>query len=346
MKIHIVQKGDTLWKLAQKYNVNFEELKQMNTQLANPDMIMPGMKIKIPSTTKQVQKQSTMDKTIHPYKDTSPKAMPVVEEDDKKAAPKVKKEMPKPIQEKQMPMQPIQMPSLPDFYSNNYNIDVDIEDNDTEVNQYAFHQMNQQPSQQKPTQQPIQQPMQQPIMPMCYVMPPCMPMYPMPHPQPIMHPKSNHCDEPVDPCETFQSPQQLMQQQPMWHHQQPMMPPFNQDEEEMESSSVDMPPLPNQSMPMQQQYQQMPYGDWPDNMPQAPMWSPMQQQSPMQQAPTQQPPHMGGQGPSMPPNMMQQQPYQTMPSPQPGMPMPYQGNMNPYQQQGAFPYREDNEENE
>ncbi|WP_029326492.1 SafA/ExsA family spore coat assembly protein [Bacillus sp. m3-13] len=46
MKIHIVQKGDTLWKIAQKYNVNFEELKKSNSQLSNPDMIMPGMKIK------------------------------------------------------------------------------------------------------------------------------------------------------------------------------------------------------------------------------------------------------------------------------------------------------------
>ncbi|MEH6944270.1 SafA/ExsA family spore coat assembly protein, partial [Bacillus sp. JJ722] len=48
MKIHIVQKGDTLWKLAKKYGVHFEELKKLNSQLSNPDMIMPGMKIKIP----------------------------------------------------------------------------------------------------------------------------------------------------------------------------------------------------------------------------------------------------------------------------------------------------------
>lgn len=49
MKIHIVQKGDTLWKIAKKYGVNFEELKNVNAQLSNPDLIMPGMKIKVPS---------------------------------------------------------------------------------------------------------------------------------------------------------------------------------------------------------------------------------------------------------------------------------------------------------
>ncbi|MEC3434256.1 SafA/ExsA family spore coat assembly protein, partial [Bacillus cereus] len=46
MKIHIVQKGDTLWKIAKKYGVDFDTLKQTNTQLSNPDLIMPGMKIK------------------------------------------------------------------------------------------------------------------------------------------------------------------------------------------------------------------------------------------------------------------------------------------------------------
>ncbi|HEY4553835.1 MAG TPA: SafA/ExsA family spore coat assembly protein, partial [Bacillaceae bacterium] len=56
MKIHIVQKGDTLWKIAKKYGVNFEELKKMNSQLSNPDMIMPGMKVKVPSAGGSVKK--------------------------------------------------------------------------------------------------------------------------------------------------------------------------------------------------------------------------------------------------------------------------------------------------
>ncbi|MGG4157009.1 SafA/ExsA family spore coat assembly protein, partial [Peribacillus muralis] len=64
MKIHIVQKGDTLWKLAKKYGVSFEELKKVNAQLSNPDMMMPGMKIKIPGTTGAVLKE-TIKPNIH-----------------------------------------------------------------------------------------------------------------------------------------------------------------------------------------------------------------------------------------------------------------------------------------
>ncbi|WP_018764372.1 SafA/ExsA family spore coat assembly protein, partial [Bacillus sp. 105MF] len=56
MKIHIVQKGDTLWKIAKKYGVDFETLKKANTQLTNPDLIMPGMKIKVPSSSVHVKK--------------------------------------------------------------------------------------------------------------------------------------------------------------------------------------------------------------------------------------------------------------------------------------------------
>ncbi|MGG1166730.1 spore coat assembly protein ExsA, partial [Bacillus mycoides] len=58
MKIHIVQKGETLWKIAKKYGVDFETLKKTNTQLSNPDLIMPGMKIKVPSNSVHVKQQT------------------------------------------------------------------------------------------------------------------------------------------------------------------------------------------------------------------------------------------------------------------------------------------------
>ncbi|MEI3605821.1 SafA/ExsA family spore coat assembly protein [Pseudogracilibacillus sp. SE30717A] len=57
MRIHIVQKGDTLFDIAKKYNVNFEDIVRLNSQLSSPDMIMPGMKIKIPSESKQVRSE-------------------------------------------------------------------------------------------------------------------------------------------------------------------------------------------------------------------------------------------------------------------------------------------------
>lgn len=55
MKIHIVQKGDTLWSIAEKYGVDFEQLKSVNVHISSPDMIMPGMKIKVPTEDKHVK---------------------------------------------------------------------------------------------------------------------------------------------------------------------------------------------------------------------------------------------------------------------------------------------------
>nr|WP_239671700.1 SafA/ExsA family spore coat assembly protein [Mangrovibacillus cuniculi] len=111
MKIHIVQKGDTLWKIAKKYGVDFEELKTLNAQLSNPDLIMPGMKIKVPTSGGTVNKematkinygsQKEMPKTDHPYANTKPTA-PVVKE--------AKKEMPMPV--KEMPKVQPKMPSI------------------------------------------------------------------------------------------------------------------------------------------------------------------------------------------------------------------------------------------
>src|SRR5699024_11682196 len=46
--IYIVQKDDTLFKIAKKHKVTVEEIIRLNTHIANPDYIMPGMKIKLP----------------------------------------------------------------------------------------------------------------------------------------------------------------------------------------------------------------------------------------------------------------------------------------------------------
>ncbi|MFS0727381.1 LysM peptidoglycan-binding domain-containing protein [Paenibacillus sp. 1P07SE] len=50
MKIHIVKQGDSLFQLAGKYGVTVEELLKLNPDIANPDEIQVGMKIKIPSS--------------------------------------------------------------------------------------------------------------------------------------------------------------------------------------------------------------------------------------------------------------------------------------------------------
>lgn len=67
MRIHIVQRGDTLFEIAKHYGVDFEELVKLNSQLSSPDMIMPGMKIKIPGESKQVR-SSDKAKRVEPIK--------------------------------------------------------------------------------------------------------------------------------------------------------------------------------------------------------------------------------------------------------------------------------------
>lgn len=48
MKIHIAKSGDTLYNLAKKYGVSLDELIAANTDIANPDEIAVGAKIRIP----------------------------------------------------------------------------------------------------------------------------------------------------------------------------------------------------------------------------------------------------------------------------------------------------------
>jgi morphogenetic protein associated with SpoVID len=50
VKIHIVKKGDSLFSIAQKYNVSLEEVLQLNPSIMNPDVIEVGMKVKIPTS--------------------------------------------------------------------------------------------------------------------------------------------------------------------------------------------------------------------------------------------------------------------------------------------------------
>lgn len=51
---HTVVSGDTLWKLAVKYEVGVSELKNANPQIKNFDLIYPGDKITIPTLDSKV----------------------------------------------------------------------------------------------------------------------------------------------------------------------------------------------------------------------------------------------------------------------------------------------------
>jgi uncharacterized YkwD family protein/spore coat assembly protein SafA len=47
---HKVVRGDTMWKLAVKYEVGLSEIKSANPQIANPNLIYPGQILTIPIT--------------------------------------------------------------------------------------------------------------------------------------------------------------------------------------------------------------------------------------------------------------------------------------------------------
>ena len=51
---HTVVKGDTMWKLAVKYQVGTSEIIAANPQIANPDLIYPGQILNIPQISDTV----------------------------------------------------------------------------------------------------------------------------------------------------------------------------------------------------------------------------------------------------------------------------------------------------
>lgn len=62
MKIHIVKEGDTLYKLAQKYGVEVEQIVAINPLITHPDELVVGLKVKIPS------QPTTVKLALEPHK--------------------------------------------------------------------------------------------------------------------------------------------------------------------------------------------------------------------------------------------------------------------------------------
>lgn len=56
---YVVQKNDSLWKIAVKYKIGVKEIIQANSQIENVNMIYPGDKINIPNidTTKGIEEE-------------------------------------------------------------------------------------------------------------------------------------------------------------------------------------------------------------------------------------------------------------------------------------------------
>lgn len=198
MKIHIVQKGDTLWDIAKNYGVDFNELQQVNSHLSSPDMIMPGMKIRIPNSSKQVKQQTKHVKeqpkqVKKETKQVKEQQKPIshkplaVKEDDHKKQKEVKQEAPI-LDQKEMPMMPV-MPQVPPM--------MQMPKMEQQVQQYTTinmpspkketpkkpkeKPMKEKVKPEKPQMKPVEHMMQMPMhyqpmpmMPMCcYVIPNC-----------------------------------------------------------------------------------------------------------------------------------------------------------------------------
>lgn len=58
-QIYTVQRGDSLWKIAVRYQVGMSEIISANPQFKNPNLIYPGQKVNIPSldATKSIENQ-------------------------------------------------------------------------------------------------------------------------------------------------------------------------------------------------------------------------------------------------------------------------------------------------
>lgn len=56
-QVYTVQPGDSLWKIAVRYQIGITEIIQANPQFKNPDLIYPGEKVTIPnlSATKNIE---------------------------------------------------------------------------------------------------------------------------------------------------------------------------------------------------------------------------------------------------------------------------------------------------
>jgi len=89
LKIHIVQKEDTFRSIAKEYDIDEHVLIHVNPHIAKPDMILPGIKIKIPQERKRVKnaqrkrfKSKTMRQAEVRNKSVQMRHIPVVAEDD------------------------------------------------------------------------------------------------------------------------------------------------------------------------------------------------------------------------------------------------------------------------
>ena len=62
---YTIQSGDSLWKIAVKYQVGVSELISLNPQLKNPNLIYPGQKVYIPSTPEATTNEKEVARLVN-----------------------------------------------------------------------------------------------------------------------------------------------------------------------------------------------------------------------------------------------------------------------------------------
>lgn len=91
MRIYIVQKDDTLYKIAKKHHIPVEKIIKLNPHIADPDYIVPGMKIKLPhqedykSDTGKVMRKTEREQELTARTNERRPLGPVTEMDDRGA---------------------------------------------------------------------------------------------------------------------------------------------------------------------------------------------------------------------------------------------------------------------
>lgn len=243
VRIHIVQKGDTLWKIAKEYGISFEDLKRLNVHLANPDYIVPGMEIILPE---RIHKEAPVQPMQH-VKESVKKEVPKPTPPAAPAPPA--KPVPMPMQEPQMIPIPYPMPMPMPMPQPQMWMQPPLEMN--------WNQQLIMPQTEQPALPPVhnQMPAPQPA------------PVPQPAPQPPMHMHSMppmqqvpHCSSCQQPAMPMMPPMQMVPHcsschQPI-HHQ--MMWPMQQ----MPMPQMQMPmPMPMPQMPSQDTHYTMPSYD-------------------------------------------------------------------------------------
>src|SRR5690606_13506601 len=98
LRIYIVQKGDTLDKIAEDNNVDIQTLIEFTSYISSVEYMVPGMKIKVPKTSNHLNEKFEVNKEgERPASDAFPAERPLGTMDG--------------LDEKHDDTQPLRMPS-------------------------------------------------------------------------------------------------------------------------------------------------------------------------------------------------------------------------------------------